>query len=399
MELVGVRHLKGENMGDVRKNNRARMLEILLKYGLISRAEISEICGLTPPAITALANELLNEGLLEEFGVETVKSVVGRRRMQIRLINDARLAIGVEIGVKRIIAGIVDLSGKILKKETVLLTGKEPEMVIRQTSQLINNLLSPLASKVIGIGVAATGLVDSEAGIIKNSPNLGWKNIKIQAILESEVSKPVALDNNVRLMALGENTFFNAWDKTSRLILIHVGYGIGCGIILNGQLYYGNSFGAGELGHTIVLPDGPLCSCGKSGCLETLASGRAITAAYVQKKALGNNEYSEVWDEMFKKAANQDVETINILSQAGTFMGYGIVNLLNILAPDSIILHGTVFQAEFYTNKVMQIIKSNHYGDNDRIVIKHSQGQDELVVLGAGALAIQKFLIDNAQVS
>jgi N-acetylglucosamine repressor len=354
---------------------------------------------LTPPAITALANELLGEGLLEEFGVETAKSAVGRRRMQIRLVNDARLAIGVEIGVKQIIAGLVDLSGKMIKKETVLLTGKDPETVVRQTGQLINSLLRPMAQKVIGIGVAATGLVDGEAGIINNSPNLGWKNIKIKAILEKEIGKPVAVDNNVRLMALGENTFFNGWDKASRLILIHVGYGIGCGIILNGQLYYGNSFGAGELGHTIVLPDGPLCSCGKSGCLETLASGRAIAAAYAQKKNLGNAGYSEVWNEMVRKAASRDADIMDILSQAGSYMGYAIINLINILAPDSIILHGPVFQADVYTDKIMQIFKSDNYGGNDQISIKHSKGQDELVILGAGALAIQKFLIENAAVN
>jgi predicted NBD/HSP70 family sugar kinase len=393
-----VRHLKGENMVDVRKNNRARVLEILLKYGLISRAEISEICGLTPPAITALVNELLNEGLLEEFGVETGKSALGRRRMQIRLVSDARLVIGVEIGVKQIIAGLVDLSGKIIKKEAVFLTGKDPETVIRQTSQLIKSLLKQFSQKVIGIGVGGTGLVDSEAGIMQNSPNLGWRNIKIKELLMKEITKPVVVDNNVRLMALGENTFFNSWDKASRLILIHTGYGIGCGIMLNGQLYSGNSYGAGELGHTIILPNGPLCSCGKSGCLETLASGRAITSAYAQQKDLHNFNYSEVLDEMFKSADNKDEAAISILNQAGTFMGYGIINLINLLAPDSIILHGSLFQSSFYTNQIMEIIRNNNYGNNDQIIIKHSQVQDELVILGASALAIQKFLIDNVAV-
>lgn len=393
-----MRHLKGENMVDVRKNNRARILEILLKYGLVSRAEISEISGLTPPAITALANELLNEGLLEEFGVETGKHVVGRKRMQMRLVHDARLVIGVEIGVKQILAGLVDLSGRIIKKESVLLVGKDPETVIRQTNQLIENLLQHVSEKIVGIGVGATGLVDSEAGIIENSPNLGWKNIKVKEILEKETLKPVVVDNNVRLMALGENTFFNSWNKASRLILIHAGYGIGCGIILNGQLYYGNSFGAGELGHTIILPNGPLCSCGKSGCLETLASGHAITSAYAQRKSLFNMGYSETLGEMFKGEANKEEDAVNIFSQAGVYMGYGIINLINLLAPDSIIFHGSIFHSDIYNHQIMNIIKTNNYGNNERITIKHSQAQDELVILGASALAIQEFLIYNAEV-
>lgn len=389
-----MRYLKGQNMVDVRKNNRARVLEILLKCGLVSRAEISEISGLTPPAITALANELLSEGLLEEFGVETGTHAVGRKRMQMRLIHDARLVVGVEIGVKQILAGLVDLSGRILMKDSVYLAGKEPEIVIRQTAQLIEKLLQNIPDKVLGIGVGATGLVDSEAGIIKNSPNLGWKNIKVKEKLEKEISRQVVVDNNVRLMALGENTFFNSWDNASRLILIHIGYGIGCGIILNGQLYYGNSFGAGELGHTIILPNGPLCSCGKSGCLEALASGHAITSAYAQKKSLSNMEYSEILSEMLKNEVNEE-DVLNIFSQAGTYMGYGIINLINLLAPDTIILHGSIFQSDIYTRQIMDIIKMNNYGINDQIIIKQSQSQDELVILGASALAIQKFLIYN----
>lgn len=393
-----MRHLKGENMVDVRKNNRARVLEILLKYGLVSRAEISEISGLTPPAITTLANELLNEGLLEEFGVESGKHLVGRRRIQMRLIHDARLVIGVEIGVKHILAGLVDLSGKIINKESVILTARDPEAVIHQTQQLIAHLLHPVSNKVIGIGVGATGLVDGEAGIVLNSPNLGWKNIKLREYVEQQFSKPVVVDNNVRLMALGENTFFNSWDKSSRLILIHAGYGIGCGIILGGQLYYGNSFGAGELGHTIILPDGPVCGCGKSGCLETLASGYAVTSAYAQKRGLATMGYSELLTDMFKEEAHEGADAVQIFHQAGNYMGYGIINLINLLAPDSIIFHGALFQSVNYTGQIMNLVKTNNYGNSSAVNIRHSQVYDELVILGASALAIQKFLIYHPEV-
>lgn len=395
-----MRRLKGENMVDVRKNNRARILEMLLKYGPISRAEMSQISGLTPPAITALANELLAEGLLEECGIETENRMVGRKRMKMNLVHNAQLVIGVEIGVKQILAGLVNLKGEIICKQSISLSCKDPELVIHQVVQLIKLVAQEFpAGRIIGIGIAATGLIDSDQGIIQNSPNLGWRNIQLRTQLESELSLPVAVDNNVRLMALGENTFLNKLGKMSRLILIHAGYGIGCGIILNDELYYGHGFGAGELGHTIILPKGPLCSCGKNGCLETLASGRAITSMYTQRKKLASDiEYHHVLSKMFQAAAEKDEDAIDILSQAGTYMGFGIINLINLFAPDTLILHGSIFQSDVYSSQIKNTIRTNNYGSSDLITIKYSQSQDELVIMGAGALAIQKFLIYKAAV-
>lgn len=390
-------YLRGENMGDVRKNNRTKFLEIMFKYGSISRSEISEISGLTPPTVSALANELLSENIVEEFGIDTGKQAVGRKRIQMRLVNNGRLVIGVEIGVKQVLVGLVNLNGEILVKRAAMIGLKNPDTVIHQTIDLIKSILKDCqANKVIGIGVGATGLVDNQAGVIRNSPNLDWRNIPLQDLLEREFSIPVVVDNNVRLMALGENTFLNQWSEVSRLILVHVGYGIGCGIILNGQLYYGNSFSAGELGHTVILPNGPLCSCGKCGCLETLASGRAITSAYLQKKSLDNLGYSRVLEELLKDADKKQKEAVDILTQASTYMGYGIINLISLFAPDAIILHGSIFHSAVYTEPIMRLIQTNNYGNNERIKIKQSHVDDELVILGAGALALQKLLICKA---
>ncbi len=387
-------YLRGENMGDVRKNNRTRFLEIMFKYGPISRSEISEISGLTPPTVSALANELLGEKLVEEFRIDTGKQAVGRKRIQMRLVNNGRLVIGVEIGVKQVLVGLVNLNGEILIKRAAMIGLKDPNTVINQTIELIKAILGECqTSKVIGIGVGATGLIDSQAGVIRNSPNLEWRNIPLQELLKNEFSIPVVVDNNVRLMALGENTFLNNWSEVSRLILVHVGYGIGCGIILNGQLYYGNSFSAGELGHTVIFPDGPLCSCGKHGCLETLASGRAITSAYLRKKSLDNLGYSRILEELLKDAAKNEKNAVDILTQASTYMGYGIINLISLFAPDSIILHGSIFHSAVYTEPIMKLIQANNYGNNERVTIKQSYVDDELVILGAGALALQNFLI------
>ncbi|TCL57865.1 putative NBD/HSP70 family sugar kinase [Hydrogenispora ethanolica] len=386
-------HLKGENMGDLRKNNRSKILEILLKRSPISRAEISEISGLTPPTITVLVNELFREGLLEETGVETGKQV-GRKRIQLQLLGNSKLALGVELGIRQLTVGLINLQGELLRRETLEIREKEPRAVIDRLLQAVRPLLADCPpEKLVGLGVGATGIVDSVSGLVKNSPNLGWRNFPLGALLERELDLPVAVDNNVRLMALGENTFFHNWGSVSRLILIHVGYGIGCGIILNGQLYSGREFGAGELGHTIIMPEGPLCSCGKFGCLETLASGRALTSAYAQKRG-DEWDYSKTLRTLLAAGNQGEPAAVEIMDQGGTYMGYGLINLVNLFAPDLIILHGSIFDSTTYTQAALRPVTQNYFS-GEEIPIKHSQAGDELVILGAGAMAIQKFLVQN----
>lgn len=386
-------HLKGENMGDLRKKNRAKMLGILLKYGQISRAEISEISGLTPPTITALANELFDEGLLEEAGIDTSKQEVGRKRIKLQLVDNARLVVGVEIGVKNILIGLVNLSGKLLYQNSVPLAGQDPESVIDQTIRIVREIFNQFPNqKIIGLGVGATGRVDHECGMVKHSPNLGWKDLPLRQRLEQALAKPVVIDNNVRLMALGENMFYHNWGDISRLILIHVGFGIGCGIIVDGNLYYGHSFGAGEFGHTIVLPNGPVCSCGKSGCLESLASGRAITAFYREKTGEKSGEYQKELEKILIAAQQGEQKAVEILKEAGTYMGIGIINLLNLLAPDLIILHGSLFESDVYMEQLTSCVNAGGL-NGQGVPIKLSCGKDELVILGAGALAFQKVLV------
>ncbi len=386
-------HLKGENMGDLRKNNRAKILEILLKRSPISRAEISEISGLTPPTITVLVNELFREGLLEETGLESGKQV-GRKRIQLQLLGNSRLALGVELGIRQLTVGLINLQGELLRKETLEIRENDPGVVIERLLQTVKTVIADYPyQNLVGMGVGATGIVDSVSGLVKNSPNLGWRNFPLGALLERELNLPVAVDNNVRLMALGENTFFHNWGSVSRLILIHVGYGIGCGIILNGQLYSGRDFGAGELGHTIIMPEGPLCTCGKFGCLETLASGRALTLAYAQKRG-EDWDYSKTLKTLMAAGNQGEPVAAAVMKQGGTYMGYGLINLVNLFAPDLIILHGSIFESAIYEQAALRPITQNYFS-GEEIPIQHSHAGEELVILGAGAMAIQKFLVQN----
>lgn len=392
-----MRPLKGKNMADLRKSNRARVLEVLFRHGPISRAEISEITGLTPPAVTALANELIGEGLLAEAGLEDGKATVGRKRIKLQLIADSMVAVGVEIGIKHLSLGLVDLNGRIFNTTTLNIEDSDPDAIIKLAASGIERIARDYAAhRVIGVGVGATGLVDGETGIVRYSPNIGWHDVPLRRLLEERLKLSVVVDNNVRLMALGENMFFHNQGDVARLALIHADYGIGCGFTVNGELYYGRGFAGGELGHTIILPEGPPCICGKKGCLETVASGRAITTRYAEKTNRGKLSYRDGLQQLLAAGAKNEKAAVEILAEAGMYMGIGLTNLATVLAPDLIVLHGPVFKSDIYARHMAEQIESLTRGEGEGLSIVSSRKQGDLVILGAGALTIQKLLIDDA---
>jgi len=383
-------------MVDLRRSNRARMIEVLFRHGPISRAEISEITGLTPPTITALASQLIQDGLLEEAGVQDDRTTVGRKRIKLQLIADSRVAVGVEIGIKDISLGLVNLNGQIVETSSIVLSERDPRSVIRTVAGGINALLRRYPhGKIIGLGIGATGLVDSLTGVVRHSPNLGWKNVPLRQLLEHDLSIPVIVDNNVRLMAFGENMFCHNQPDVSRMALIHAGYGIGCGLIVNGELYYGRANGAGEFGHTVIIPRGPVCTCGKRGCLEAVASGRAMASRFAQEIGQPGLDYQDGLKQLLAAGQREEQPALGILQEAGAYMGIALSNLMSLLAPDLIALHGSIFDSSVYISQMAQEIKDHTFGDGDVVPIKQSQRRDELVILGAGALTIQRILIND----
>lgn len=389
-------YLKGKSMTDLRKNNIARIIEIVLKSGPLSRAEISTISGLTRASVSTITRELIETGLLAETGVQQENNSVGRKRKNIDIVDQAQFAIGIELGVNNIKAALIDLKGNIVKEFELPVASTSPELIIAAAVDLIKKIVNLLPEgNVLGVGIGATGLVDSKHGISINSPNLGWRNIDLQQKLAGKISLPLAIDNNVRLMALGENRFSYNWGEIPRMLFIHAGYGIGCGIILNGELYYGYKFAAGELGHTIVVPDGPLCGCGKKGCLEAVASGHAIINNYrkLQEQAGSNFDYNSIINKLILKDKKSNQAASNLLAGSGKYLGIALSNLINILAPDLVVLHGELFNSASYYNNVKKHLDSNTFGINNEISITRSKLKNRAAVLGAGALIIDQVLL------
>ena len=269
---------KGSNINLVKAHNMSAILYRLLQDEMVSRVELAEKLSLSNTTITNLTAELLEDGIIFEESIEVTEKRlrVGRPRRMLRLAPDARYAVGVHIGVGMFRVALTNLFAEIVTSKMVEFDLEvPPEKVISEIVQKIDQIIEISGverERIIGVGVGASGLVNYVTGVNVLAPRLGWKDVPIQALLESQIDLPVCVDNNVRAMALGE-AFFGVGRNVGSLAFVYGRIGVGAGFVVDRQLFRGSSAGAGEIGHTIILAQGgELCSCGNTGCLETLVS-------------------------------------------------------------------------------------------------------------------------------
>ncbi len=206
-----------------------------------------------------------------------------------------------------------------------------------------------------GLGVATPGWVDTERGVVPAAPQLiGWRDVPLVEMLQERLALTVLLENDANAAALGENAF-GAGRGTRHMLYITVSTGVGAGIITDGRLYGGAKGSAGEIGHTIVDPSGPLCGCGNRGCLEALSSGTAIARRATEAADRGDSaalagireREGRLGARLVADAAREgDAASIAIYEEAGRFLGIALANAVNLLSPEAIILGGGVMQAK-----------------------------------------------------
>ncbi len=191
--------------------------------------------------------------------------------------------------------------------------------------------------------IGAPGPIDSEKGVLVNPPNLlGWKNVPLAAILGEALGCPVEVENDANVAGLGE--FYQGAGRGSRtMIYITWSTGVGGALILDGQLFRGAHGAAGEVGHMVLDPDGPLDACGQRGCVEAFCGGRSLSGHGAASAA-----------ELFKAAAEGDAESSAVVRRAATYMGHALVNLTNLFDPDVIVIGGGVTQSWGQVAPVME---------------------------------------------
>lgn len=314
--------------------------------------------------------------------------------------------LAIDVGGTKIIAAIISNKGQVMAREYHLTLADEgAESVIKRILSAIDHLLSLRnldPSQLDSISIAAAGAIDLDKGLVTLSPSLpGWRNIPLRDIVKGKYRVNTFLINDATAAALGEH-HFGAGKEVNNLIYLTVSTGIGGGIIINGKLYSGPRGSAGEIGHMTIDVNGPRCSCGNIGCLETLASGTAMAQEAIRRISQGessslteivNGKVESITAEMVSIAAQGgDSLALEVISKAATYLGVGMVNLVNIFNPEMIIVGGGVAQMEdLLLNPARQVVRERAFqlpAQAVRIVL--AQLGDNAGVLGAAIFARQQ---------
>ena len=340
------RKVDGQSM---QQANRALVLALIRHDPTLSRASIARQTTLSPASVSGIVDHLIREGFVREEAAAAT-GVVGRRPVRLVFNPAARVTLGIAIDVRDVTAGLVDLGGKMRATQRAPVSPEAgPAAIVDTVAQVARRALRGVDSRdVLGVGVAVPGLVRWPDGVILFSPNLGWRDVPIQAMLEERLGRPVLVDNEVRALALAEHSY-GAARGARTVVVIDAAYGVGGAIIIDSALYRGVHGAAGEVGHNIVEPNGAVCGCGNRGCLETVASAHGLVARATDALAAGRASALAAdargrltLDHIVAAARGGDALACELLARAATYLGLAVANAIDNWDPERVVLSGPV---------------------------------------------------------
>ncbi len=336
------------------------ILKYLYTDGKMPKRELSNRTRMSPPTVNKLIEELQELELVRDYGLGEANQKGGPRPTYYGINPDSRYIIAIDIETYNTKIAIFNLNKKIIGdvKVTDISVQGETEKIAEDIRVAVESHIKSNdidRNKLIGAGIALKGLVNYELG--ESYTYLTLETKKTRDLFEEKLDIPVVIENDARVMALAESQFGLA-QNMNNVLCLNVNWGLGLGIIANGNLYNGNDGLAGEFGHIQVEEDGLLCDCGMRGCLETVASGYALQRMAIEglkkkvptrlEKIVGDN-YDKLDIQTIIETANQgDQFATSLLSEVGYNLGRGISYLLHIFNPEKIIIGGVVSLAGKY---------------------------------------------------
>lgn len=377
--------------------NRSLVINEIRMNGPISRTDISKNLNLGLSTVTNIVEELENQNLVHEVG--EADSTGGRKPILLEFNYNYGYIIGIKIEENNLIFALTNLKREIIEKRVVpFKKGTNSNTVLNMVVENIEKLITkiPYNKNLMGIGVAVSGLVDQQKGKLIYSGMLNWSNVEIGNILENKFNVPVYIDNDVNAYTLAE-LWYGHGRELNNFIVVTYGSGIGSGIVINKKLYTGDFGGAGEIGHMVLVAEGRKCECGQRGCLEAYASEDFIVdyirdniKMYSESKIDLTEDLSI--EKVYEYAKEGDMLAIDVLRLSAKYLGYGLLSVINLLNPSTIILAGEgMIAKDIILPVINDIVKNNFFKMHEKKVqIKVSELGDEGWVIGASTLAISK---------
>ncbi|GAA1448554.1 ROK family transcriptional regulator [Leifsonia poae] len=376
------------SQGALRHLNQERLFEFLLANGPSTQAELARGTGLSTATVSNIVRDMAAKGVVATSPVNSS----GRRALLVRLTDTGDIAVGVDFGRRHVRIVLATLGYDVLAEESIVLPlGYDVSESLTAASELLDRMLEAGGferQSVLAVGVGIPGPIDRRTGTVLQGAILPeWVGVNLRE-LEDAFRFPVMVDNDANLGALGEVT----WGENRgvrNLMFVKIGSGIGAGLILNGQPYYGYLGITGELGHTPVAEHGIICRCGNRGCLETVAS----TTVMIESLSRGAEKPIGTAD-IVRHGLARDPATLRIVGDAGSAIGQAIANIANIINPEIVLIGGPLAGlGDALLDPIQHGILQNALpAIGETTTLRMSSLGDRAESLGAAALVIQSSL-------
>lgn len=373
------------DQGNIRKYHYFMLLSLIQKHKQISRSQLATLTKMSNTSVGKIVKELIADELVIEVG--QTEGEVGRRATILELNPKGSYIIGVEIDLKAIKIASVSLNGEVIVKKHIECDMKQEaetvlDIIATEILNMVENMNSKIADKIIAIGISMPGLVSWPDGKVLMVPQFHWDNVEVKAYLEERLDYVVYVDNDVRAVLLAESLFGSMTDFNDSVCL-YIGSGVGSAVMINGEILRGHRNTLGEIGHITMEPNGTLCDCGRLGCLQTF-----ICSSEIEKQSQRSIQA------VFNAFEQGEEWAVRMITRSKKYLGLAISNIVCMYNPKAVLLAGPM--VEEYTALVDGVeALSNEYVwsplKNSFQIIQPEIGEDNGVI-GASALVLNEFL-------
>lgn len=353
-----MRNLRAGSKEMMKELNKALVIHEIRAHGPVSRSEISKRLNLVQSTITKICEDLMEQNMI--FSIGEQQSTGGRKAINLVFNNNYGYTIAVKIEDYQILFALTNLKPLFIQTNSVCFdkhaSFEEIEDLLVAGIEQMKTVAEAKGYRLLGIGIAVSGVVDQANGVLTSSSLLGWKDIRFRELLEPLFGLPVQIDNDLNCYTLAQARFGHGRED-SNFICMTIGEGIGAGIVIDNQIYRGAIGGAGEFGHSIVQLNGRDCHCGQKGCLEAHASD-AFIVNFVEEKT---GVRKRIEDILLEESAVFD-EAVEV---AWDYLGLGLINLIMLFNPEKIIIscHPQVGK-HWKDPDMLSVVKNNWYERN-----------------------------------
>lgn len=396
---VDTKAITAEKMG---YTNKMALLEAVRRFPGSSRLSLAQTVGLDPSTVSKIVTALIELGLVKELGARDT-GTPGRRSIMLSVVPEAVVVLVVSIGVERtkIALGKLDCSVEQIEE---IPTRKDARAFFDELAKVVERVISHEGNgRVRDLVVSVPGMLDTASNVLYEAPNIGWVNIDIRDELARRIPSfdlPTQTWNDANLAMIAE-TFVNPLllDMNYGLCL-HLSHSIGGAVWSGGKINVGAHNIAGEIGHSTIDRNGPVCRCGRRGCLNVFASVEKVAANFDREadSPLEGDTYFEKMDDLFARMEKGDKHAGNVLTKAAGHVGEGVANMLNSFDPDFVVITGLgSFFTQSLLGKVTEEVRKRALDPlaRDMTILSGSLSPETSTLIGATLVGIESLLVSD----